>query len=83
MRRWTLKLRARILFFIISTCVICQCGLINGESKYSFLFFPTCVAACGVCGCSEKPTARSIFNINKNFNIHLEKMTLRDLLTLD
>uniref|UniRef100_A0A7N5ZXH3 Tyrosine-protein kinase receptor n=1 Tax=Anabas testudineus TaxID=64144 RepID=A0A7N5ZXH3_ANATE len=31
MRRWTLKLRAQIVFFIICTCVICQCGLINGE----------------------------------------------------
>lgn len=39
MRRWTLKLRAQIVFFIIGTCVICQCGLINGESKYSFLLF--------------------------------------------
>lgn len=36
MRRWTLKLRAQIVFFIIGTCVICQCGLINGESKYCF-----------------------------------------------
>ncbi|XP_070688502.1 insulin receptor b [Pempheris klunzingeri] len=31
MRRWTLKLRAQIVFFIIGTCIICQCGLINGE----------------------------------------------------
>ncbi|XP_071343963.1 insulin receptor b [Trachinotus anak] len=31
MRRWTLKLRAQIVFFIICTCIICQCGLINGE----------------------------------------------------
>lgn len=31
MRRWTLKLRAQIVFFIICACIICQCGLINGE----------------------------------------------------
>ncbi|XP_056235252.1 insulin receptor b [Seriola aureovittata] len=31
MRLWTLKLRAQIVFFIICTCIICQCGLINGE----------------------------------------------------
>ncbi|XP_062251588.1 insulin receptor b [Platichthys flesus] len=31
MRRWTLKLRAQIVFFIICTCIICQCGLTNGE----------------------------------------------------
>uniref|UniRef100_A0A8D3CD58 Tyrosine-protein kinase receptor n=1 Tax=Scophthalmus maximus TaxID=52904 RepID=A0A8D3CD58_SCOMX len=31
MRRWTLKLRAQIVFFIICTCIVCQCGLINGE----------------------------------------------------
>ncbi|XP_029004833.1 insulin receptor b [Betta splendens] len=31
MRRWTLKLRAQIVFFILCTCIICQCGLINGE----------------------------------------------------
>ncbi|XP_058495075.1 insulin receptor b [Solea solea] len=31
MRRWTLKLRAQIVFFIICTCVICQCGLIKAE----------------------------------------------------
>ncbi|XP_008328737.1 insulin receptor-like [Cynoglossus semilaevis] len=31
MRRWTQKLKAQIVFFIICTCVICQCGLINGE----------------------------------------------------
>ncbi|XP_014893171.1 insulin receptor-like [Poecilia latipinna] len=30
--RWlTLKLRAQLVFFILCTCVICQCGLINGE----------------------------------------------------
>ncbi|KAK2835511.1 hypothetical protein Q5P01_015995 [Channa striata] len=31
MRRWTLKLRAQIVLFMICTCIICQCGLINGE----------------------------------------------------
>ncbi|XP_054900343.1 insulin receptor b [Poeciliopsis prolifica] len=30
--KWlTLKLRAQLVFFIFCTCVICQCGLINGE----------------------------------------------------
>ncbi|XP_043985332.1 insulin receptor b [Gambusia affinis] len=30
--RWlTLKLRAQLVFFILCTCVVCQCGLINGE----------------------------------------------------
>ncbi|XP_047443558.1 insulin receptor b [Mugil cephalus] len=31
MRRLTLKLRAQMVFFIICTCIVCQCGLINGE----------------------------------------------------
>ncbi|MED6244149.1 hypothetical protein ATANTOWER_025608 [Ataeniobius toweri] len=30
--RWlTLKLRAHMVFFILCTCIICKCGLINGE----------------------------------------------------
>lgn len=36
MRRWTLKLRAQMVLFIICTCILCQCGLINGESKSCF-----------------------------------------------
>ncbi|XP_033821219.1 insulin receptor b [Periophthalmus magnuspinnatus] len=31
MGRWTLKLRTQIVCLIFSTCIICQCGLINGE----------------------------------------------------
>lgn len=31
MRRWTLRLRAQLVLFILGTCIICQCGLINGE----------------------------------------------------
>lgn len=46
MRRWTLKLRAQMVFFIICTCIICQCGLINGESKY---YFPVSRKLCCVC----------------------------------
>lgn len=39
MRRWTLRLRAQLVLFILGTCIICQCGLINGESKSSFYGF--------------------------------------------
>ncbi|XP_071399437.1 insulin receptor b [Centroberyx affinis] len=31
MRRWTIKLRTQIVFFIVCVCIVCQCGLINGE----------------------------------------------------
>uniref|UniRef100_A0A667Y142 Tyrosine-protein kinase receptor n=1 Tax=Myripristis murdjan TaxID=586833 RepID=A0A667Y142_9TELE len=31
MRRWTIKLRTQIVLFIVCICVVCQCGLINGE----------------------------------------------------
>lgn len=38
MRRLTLKLRAQMVLFIMCTCIICQCGLIKGESEYYFIF---------------------------------------------
>uniref|UniRef100_A0AAQ4NVP4 Tyrosine-protein kinase receptor n=1 Tax=Gasterosteus aculeatus aculeatus TaxID=481459 RepID=A0AAQ4NVP4_GASAC len=31
MRRWTLRLRAQIVCFIVGTCIVFQCGLIHGE----------------------------------------------------
>lgn len=39
MRRLTLKLRAQMVLFIMCTCIICQCGLIKGESEYYFIFY--------------------------------------------
>ncbi|MED6266987.1 hypothetical protein CHARACLAT_007634 [Characodon lateralis] len=41
--RWlTLKLRAHMVFFILCTCIICKCGLINGEKPPGLLLITCC-----------------------------------------